>query len=207
MHGHVRLGLLLVEAAGQDAVVLEVLHGVEQPGGDMALAVAQDCFVDLHLVRLFDRQVVRLEARGILVIVVARDLSVRADGAAFENDRAVAVPDHDMQPGTPRGIGGGQLVAREILDGDRGLHHPILHLNVADGELGGVLLDVGARAGGRAVEILRQGRHREAEQLEHGGHEEVAAEKFVAGEPGARLGEQIGDGRGIARFGHVAARA
>ena len=107
-----------VEAGGEDAVVLEVLRGGEQAGGDVALAVAEDRLEDLDLIGLSNAGVVRGKARGVGVVGVAGDGAVGVELAGLENDMAVGGRDNDVEPCAARGVGRGQLVAGEILNAD-----------------------------------------------------------------------------------------
>jgi hypothetical protein len=79
----------LVKAGGEDAIVLEVLRGGEQAGGDVALAVAKDGLEDLDLIGLGDAGVVRREPRGVDVVCVAGDGAVGVALAGLEDDVAV----------------------------------------------------------------------------------------------------------------------
>ena len=106
----------LVEALRQQSIVLEVIDRTQETRRDPVVGVAEDRFVDLNLLRAGDFAVVRLEARGVGVVVVAVDRSVRRQASRFEDRLAAAVADREMKPGAPRGIGGRQLVARQVFD-------------------------------------------------------------------------------------------
>ena len=116
--GDVGRGGGFVKAGGEDAIVLEVLRGGEQAGGDVALAVAEDRLEDLDLIGLGDAGVVRREARGVGVVGVAGDGAVGVELAGLEDDVAVGGGDDDMEPCAARGVGRGQLVAGEVFNAD-----------------------------------------------------------------------------------------
>jgi hypothetical protein len=99
------------QSGGENAIVLEVLRGGEEAGGDVALAVAKDGLEDLDLIGLGDAGVVRREARGVSVVCVAGDGAVGVELPGLEDNVAVGGGDDDVEPGAARRVGREQLVA------------------------------------------------------------------------------------------------
>ena len=92
VHRGIRQRRCLGEAARQQAVVLEIPRGLQEACRDVPLLVAEDRLVDLDLIRGAQIGVMRLEVRGIEIVVVALDRTVREQLARLEPDAPCPVP-------------------------------------------------------------------------------------------------------------------
>ena len=92
----------------------------------------------------------RLEARGIFVIVVTGNSAIGTGRAGFEDDGATCIAYHDMQPGAARRVGGRQLVPRLV-------GHDHVEVDAAGGPTRIPDFNVGRRRGEKLIRALRCG--------------------------------------------------
>src|SRR6266513_2690392 len=107
---NILLGRLLVEAVRQQAVVLDVAYSRQESGGDMTVLITKDGFIDLDLIRAAYFRIVRLETRGVGVVVVANNRAIGVKRAGFEDCAAITVADDEVEPYPPRWVRGGEFV-------------------------------------------------------------------------------------------------
>ena len=149
---------MLVEAAGEKAVVLEIANGGEQPGGYVSVCITQDGLEDLDLLRAGDLAIVRLVAVRVYVVGVADDGAVGIESARLEDDSPVAVLHDYVQPCPARWIGGRQLVPGQVLDVNVERELPGFLFGVLQCDARGLRLEKVDGAAGGGDQLLRAAR-------------------------------------------------
>src|ERR1051325_11414845 len=139
---HARVRSCLVEAAWQQAVILQVLRRGEQPCRRHAVRIAQNRLVDLYLVGAGDPVVMRFELRRVRIVVVSLNQSGIRHGAGFKHNTAVAITHRQMEPCAPRRVSGRELVSRQILHVDVDVQCRGRELRANDGNGCSVLLQL-----------------------------------------------------------------
>ena len=173
------------------------------------VGVGHHRFIDLHLIGIRDLAVVRLEARGVGIVVITCDRAIRLEPAGLEDDPAVAVAQRHVEPDAARRIGRWEFVSAAIGDLDFCAHAIAGDIHVADGNPGGFRLEVRNRAvDGRVHFIgLRGDAQVVAKSVEDPLHEEIPADKGVPRKPAAWFAEHGRNGDVFFDARHVAVLA
>ena len=206
MHRDILAGSCPAEPPREQPVVLDVARAREQPRRHLARWVDHHRFVNLHLVDRPHLGVVRLESRGIRILVVPGDAPIRLHGTRLEHDTIGGIRHPQVDPGATRGICRRELVAGEV---------PHAHIGSQFGAIPTHIQQLDACRAGRQVlhcarddgfHLLRRRTHTKliAKPIEHAQREEVPAEEGVSRDIGARLSDDLRHRHILMDDGHVA---
>src|SRR5262245_30137605 len=185
----------LVEPSREQTVVFDITYCRQQTRGHGAVGPHHDRLVDLDLILPRYLTVVRFEAHGVVVVVVAANRTIRVQRSGLEHNLSVAVPNGHMKPRTAGGVRGRKLVAAEVSDGHDRFQPSVPNLHVLDGHGCGFRLQMIDRALDGRVHFLRLGLHGQVrtKPVQDPLHEEIAADEGVPRKTHSRLAEDRGD--------------
>src|SRR5690606_7160529 len=168
--------------------------------------VAQNRFVDLHVLGGANRGVMGLKQGWVFVVVVAFYGAGRGELSRLEQQATAGIANADAQPDAPRRIGCGELVPSQVFDHDLGLESSTLALQSGERHARRVFLQKRPRARNGRAELERRGGDAQlgAVPAQHAEYEEVGAAKVVARDLGPQRPHDRSDRRWRLHHRHVA---
>ena len=150
---------------------------------------------------------VGLEPRPIGVVVVAHDAAGAIQRPRFKHHHVRFRLHHHVQPCPPGWVGRGKFMPRQIFHDEHSRKRPIRDHGIDDRKNCGLFRKKGPRFFHVPIQILSEGGHGIAQGLEYSRRHEISAKEFMAAEPLARLGQDVGHGHFPHHLGHMAIRA
>src|SRR4029453_374610 len=150
-----------VEPSRQETVVFDVPYCRQQARGHGAVGPNHDRLINLDLILPRDLPVVRFEAHGVVVVVVAANRTIGVERSGLEHCPSIAVPDGHMKPRTARRVRSRELVAAEVLDRHDRFPPSVLNIHVLGRHPCGLRLQMVDGALHGRVHFLWLGLHRQ----------------------------------------------